>query len=565
MNAIEQAVTIALIHFVWQGAGIAAALWAALLLLRNRSANSRYIAATIGLAALAAAPLITAWRVWSRPTTAYSAAITELPIRIQSFAAGGHGHVLSYRVLQAWALGVLLFSLRLVRSSVEVYRLRHTGEPAESVVIRAAANLAERMGLKRAARVLVSPLAEVPSVVGWLRPVILLPLASVTGLSPDQLETVLAYEIAHIRRYDYLVNLLQTVVETLLFYHPAVWWTSARIRHERELCCDDMVVRSCGDALCYARALTRLERLRGVPRTLALASTDGPLSKRIRRLLGEAPTERFGPTRLFGILALSLATVCVVLSLGWTRARAQDLPATPGLDGLTTISGAKPIRQSPDTPGDRAIQYRGIRYSPDMLSDQVRDSVSAEITIDEKGSVSDAHILDGPAQLRKPVLMAVLGWRFGPADAGTTRVVTITFPTAPVAAVARKQEQQVVLTFVRDELAEAGQQVASAPTTEAARRAQARLSELREKLDLAQASDLLTTNHPTLARIEIDGVSDASEIQNSLPIKEGDALTPETYSEITRFVSSRIAGPVEVSLTSPDNGKTAVLHIRRVQ
>ena len=95
-----------------------------------------------------------------------------------------------------------------------------------------------------------------------MRPVLLLPAATMLGLTSQQLEAVLAHELAHILRYDYLVNMLQTVVETLLFYHPAVWWASARIRHERELCCDDLAVGSCGDALCYARALTRLERLR---------------------------------------------------------------------------------------------------------------------------------------------------------------------------------------------------------------------------------------------------------------------------------------------------------------
>src|SRR5580692_6312419 len=122
----------------------------------------------------------------------------------------------------------------------------------------------------RAIRVLISTVAESPSVIGWLRPVILLPAATLAGLEPEQLQAVLAHEIAHIRRHDYLVNLAQTVVETLLFYHPAVWWVSARIRHERELCCDDAAVAMCGDAVFYARALTSLERLRAATPRLAM-------------------------------------------------------------------------------------------------------------------------------------------------------------------------------------------------------------------------------------------------------------------------------------------------------
>jgi beta-lactamase regulating signal transducer with metallopeptidase domain len=85
-------------------------------------------------------------------------------------------------------------------------------------------------------QLLVSPLVEVPTVVGWLRPVILAPVGALTGLSPDHVEALLAHELAHIRRCDYLVNMLQSVAEALLFYHPAVWWISGEIRAERELC-----------------------------------------------------------------------------------------------------------------------------------------------------------------------------------------------------------------------------------------------------------------------------------------------------------------------------------------
>src|SRR4029434_68939 len=99
-------------------------------------------------------------------------------------------------------------------------------------------------------------IAAVHSAVGRLRPVLLLPAASLAGLTPQQLEAVLAHELAHIRRHDYLGNVFQTLVEALLFYHPAVWWPSARIRYERELCCDDLAVEVCGDPVCYERALT---------------------------------------------------------------------------------------------------------------------------------------------------------------------------------------------------------------------------------------------------------------------------------------------------------------------
>src|ERR687891_1536007 len=102
-----------------------------------------------------------------------------------------------------------------------------------------------------------------------------------SGLSAQQLEAILAHELAHIRRHDYLVNLLQTLVETLLFYHPAVWWLSRRIRLEREHCCDDLAVSLCGDPYTYASALADLEQLRGSGQ-LVVAATGGSLLQRVR-------------------------------------------------------------------------------------------------------------------------------------------------------------------------------------------------------------------------------------------------------------------------------------------
>jgi hypothetical protein len=140
--------------------------------------------------------------------------------------------------------------------------------------------------------------AEVPTVIGWLRPVILVPVSAFVGLSPQQIEALLAHELAHIRRHDYLVNLLQTAVETLLFYHPAVWWVSRQIRTEREHCCDDLAVAACGNVLTYARALAELEELRSssagtAVSQLAVAADGGgrggSLLKRIQRLI-ETPT-----------------------------------------------------------------------------------------------------------------------------------------------------------------------------------------------------------------------------------------------------------------------------------
>jgi ankyrin repeat protein len=131
---------------------------------------------------------------------------------------------------------------------------------------------------------LESALVEVPTLIGWLRPTILVPASVFIGLTPDQLEAILAHELAHVRRYDYLVNLFQTLIETILFYHPAVWWISRKLREERENCCDDIALEVMQDRLVYASALAQLEAGRGMP--LALTASGGSLLHRIRRIAG---------------------------------------------------------------------------------------------------------------------------------------------------------------------------------------------------------------------------------------------------------------------------------------
>ena len=155
-----------------------------------------------------------------------------------------------------------------------------------------AQTLARQLHIRRPVRLLESASVAVPTVIGWLRPVVLMPASALAGLSPEQLQAILAHELAHIRRHDYLVNLLQTLVETLLFYHPAVWWLSRRIRAEREHCCDDLAVSLCGDPYTYARALADLEGLRAPSVPLALAATGGSLLGRVRRLVIGAVARR---------------------------------------------------------------------------------------------------------------------------------------------------------------------------------------------------------------------------------------------------------------------------------
>src|SRR5204863_1628482 len=185
----------------------------------------------------------------------------------------------------AWLFGVTLLLGRMAGGWWHVRRLHRMALATLSSPWQTACRrLAYRLGLPAAAHVVESGLVDVPTVVGWLRPAILLPVAALASLSPAQVEAILAHELAHIRRHDYAVNVLQTIVETLLFYHPAVWWLSNRIREEREHCCDDVAIAVCGDPVSYARALAELETFRSASASMAVAATGGSLIRRVRRI-----------------------------------------------------------------------------------------------------------------------------------------------------------------------------------------------------------------------------------------------------------------------------------------
>ena len=209
-------------------------------------------------------------------------------------------------LVRIWIAGVIFFSLRTAGGMLMVERLqRRKAAPVAPRLLQTCLELQRRVGIKRAIRFCQCNGLDVPAVIGWFRPVVLLPMTVLTGLSHAQLEAVIVHELAHIKRWDYFVNLFQIVAETLLFYHPAVWWVSRRIRLERENCCDDTAVRLCGNVVDYARALTYMEGGRTAP-SLVMAASGSPLAARVMRLLG---TRKSGGNVLNA--GLTIGTVCL--------------------------------------------------------------------------------------------------------------------------------------------------------------------------------------------------------------------------------------------------------------
>jgi beta-lactamase regulating signal transducer with metallopeptidase domain len=294
-----------LLHFLWQGLALMGLAWAAMAACRTAQARHAIAVATLALMLLAPAVTFLVVRprssaaVWplagsstaahqvSRTAARWLAAGSALTSAIPTPRRMPRSRPDVYLWLaEAWLAGVIFFSLRAAGGMLALARLRRREvQPLGADLLATCLDLQRRLGLAGVIRYCESRQLDAPAVIGWFRPVVLLPITALTGLSPQQLEAVIAHELAHIRRLDAFVNIFQATAETLLFYHPAVWWVSGRIRAERENCCDDAAVEVCGAPADYARALVLMEAWRTAP-TMALAANQGSLKARVTRLLG---------------------------------------------------------------------------------------------------------------------------------------------------------------------------------------------------------------------------------------------------------------------------------------
>ncbi|MCP4783683.1 MAG: M56 family metallopeptidase [Fuerstiella sp.] len=270
--------------------------------------------------------------------------------------------------LWLWLAGAALLSAWHIAGWLLSRQLRRDGSPPHDDVVALTGKIARRLRVHQSISVRQTFRVTTPMVVGWIKPVIVLPANALLGLSPIQLEAVLAHELAHIKRHDYLVNLIQTIVETLLFYHPAVWWLSHQIRSEREFCADDLAVRICQQRNVYARSLVALAEMVHDSPARAVAATGGDLLFRIRRIVHLSDSQSM-PSRYSGPSAL--AAVLASVSLGVVlMAMAQAQPSGDRLFSNTTdaVSKAEPAISSGghrDAMKATTINQFGIRWTFD--------------------------------------------------------------------------------------------------------------------------------------------------------------------------------------------------------
>jgi beta-lactamase regulating signal transducer with metallopeptidase domain len=363
-TSMVDTLALSLLHFLWQGAAIAA-LAGTLMLVLRRPATRHLLG--VGALVLMLISFGTTVALLSggdgtreilsarAPAAALAspkvATVTSLSVLWTSQAATSpDAHLWMAR---AWFAGVFVLALRIVFGLLAIQRLRRRSLVALSPQLVARfETLQARLGIDRVIRFCQCEAVCVPAVIGVFRPIVLLPLRALTGLTAEQLDAVVAHELGHIVRFDVAVNFLQVIAETLLFFHPAVWWLNQRIRADREDCCDDIAVGVCGSHATYARALASMESWRETP-NFAMAATGGTVATRVARLLGVNRAERGerATRAIAAMLMLTMALAAGVASLGLalpavaqsSEAAAPAVPAVPAIPALDVTPPAPPV------------------------------------------------------------------------------------------------------------------------------------------------------------------------------------------------------------------------------
>ncbi|HJP98089.1 MAG TPA: M56 family metallopeptidase [Rhodanobacteraceae bacterium] len=417
MSASEPAVLVVqalgwgLLHFLWQGL-LAGAIYAVVRPVLPRG-NPRYIAAMVALLALAVLPVATGWHeariLFTQPADLGNMMVAGGPGAVPAAAAAASGgwfaplrDALPWLVL-AWGCGVLFLVGRVFRQWLGLRAIVRAAERLPAWQDRAQ-RLGGSLGLQHAIRVLVSARIATPTLVGWVRPVVVVPLALLTRMPAEQVDLVLVHELAHLRRLDHLANLFQVAVETLLFYHPVVHWISRDARNERELCCDALALEATGGKRRdFVAALAGLAEFHTSHADLALAASGGLLVERAWFIAGKVPERRRGHAS-FMVTGLALLGVAVALALAWR----QDLVRQQVEQVLAT--NAVVLQRSLDGIPDRGVPmaYRVPEWRPNLVSVSLA-KISASQTLALVSGVSRV-VTGSPSLLSVPDIEAAR-WR----------------------------------------------------------------------------------------------------------------------------------------------------------
>ena len=322
-----------LLHAVWQGVIVGALAGLLLILLRHASPRWRY--AVCALALLISLLLPSLHLTWLLIGSAQ-----EWPGEMPDWLLGLQAQQPAF--VTAWSLGVGLMTARLGLGLIWVQRLGRSASPAPAVWQARLDALALRLGLRRRVLLKLLPALDSPLTIGCWRPVVLLPMALLSGMPLHLLEALIAHELAHVRRWDYLANVLQSIVEALLFFHPVVWWLSTRMRMEREQVADELAAEALGDPRCVALALHELSRMHAPPISssshLVLSAQGGSLFKRVERLLLAPQPHQHPASWKLALPALLLASASLLVQAGSAQISSGTVTLAPAAVAPTPLA-----------------------------------------------------------------------------------------------------------------------------------------------------------------------------------------------------------------------------------
>lgn len=390
----------ALLHFVWQGALLASIAAIGLFALRKKSAQWRYLLACSALILCAALPI--SYVIQHSDLAAYpelndgvktvdvsglSPSAVTTPLNDSSSWSQLTSTTETFLKQQMpiiviiWAIGVLVLALRMAMGMLWVrQQIAHAEQHAQPMWQAKVNDFARRLGMQKELNFGVSYQLESPMTAGWWKPIVILPSSLLTGMPVELIEALLAHEVAHVKRMDYLVNLFQSAIEIALFYHPAVWWISKQIRIEREQIADDLAAGLLGEPRRLALALSELEQFQFSHPQPALSAHGGNLMSRIKRLVRpELPAKAFSWKLTLPLLGISSA--CAVLV-------AQATAMTPSTPAATPI--AAPVAVSTPAP-DKAARKQ--------LREAVTEMPMALVTANKDGH----YYMSGNTKDRKEI------------------------------------------------------------------------------------------------------------------------------------------------------------------
>jgi bla regulator protein blaR1 len=346
-----------LLHSLWQGLLIIGFVAIILRFIPSTQSNLRYGVASIGLLLVILASIVTFTYLYL-PVTGTIATntiqigspnnqgITEPAIAVYLAQAKSYLQSIVPVFAMVWTAGFTFFLLRIFSGLVYIDKLKGQAVPIQNEWSDYIQSLVVKLKINRAVRLAESALIQTPVVFGYLKPMILIPIGLCSALSTQQLETIFLHEMMHIRRKDYVVNLIQTFVEAIYFFNPFVWIISGIIRQEREHCCDDAVVQLHGSANEYVRALAALEetRLTKVGLSLSFAENKNQLLIRIKRIMEKSVKNYSGRERIVPALLLAIGLVCA----SWITNRTYEGESMTSLQSVVGDT-TKKVRQTKKT------------------------------------------------------------------------------------------------------------------------------------------------------------------------------------------------------------------------